>query len=619
MASQGKGKIEEWRLGVELGTLEEFEAVEAAPEAVRDHSAERLGRALFVLTAEHLGWAAVACWAVVSRLLMLGARPLDPAEASEALTELSLLHGNAAVGVHLSWVQLAETAVFAGLGAGDFAARIAYALSGLLLIGAALAMRRHLGRAGALAFAALIALSPSAAYFARSTAAIVPALAFAVIALAAFLELVERPTPVGAAGVGAAAGLGLASAAAPAMMTALFMLAALAVIGLGRAVTDRRAMLQVRVWWTRRKALLFVGVLVAAALWALLESGLATRSPLGAVVAAAHINFAPSGVAGFRAGLNFYLPIFAFYEFLLVILAVAGAIAVVTIRVRSRLATGALIWSLVAVAFYLWTPQRSPALVLQMIVPMALLGAVAIDYLHHAPAWTVIRYPLAVLALLTLYLQAANSFVFYAPDASQAPWARTALLFWTAPVTTLQARQECTRVIGQLPARSARVFFADGSPVLRWYLREFAPADNAASASAVVAGAEAPNLPQVDVQARYEFELSAAWHPRWEALSPPAALNYLLSARAWGPLQTDRATIVVRPSLPTAATVIFAPATAPSAAPPASPAATPIPSVAPAPTPAAISVPTPGVAPSPSAAPSPTASPSGTPSSGPPV
>lgn len=597
MAAGSKRSAEEWRLGVELGTLDQFDETEAAAAPARDYSAERLERPLWVVTAEHLGWAAVACWTVASRLVMLGARPLDSAEARDALEELALLRDGVAAGAHLGWVHLVEAAAFAAFGAGDFAARIAYALSGLLLVGAAFAMRRRLGRAGALGFAALLALSPSAAYFSRAGNAVVPALACAVLALAVFLELVDRPALISAVALGAIVGLGLASAA-PALMTAIFMLAALGAVGLGQAAVGKRVLLQVRVWWTRRKSLLLVSVLVAAALWGILESGFATHSPLAAIVAAARSNFASTGRPGFEAGLDFYLPMLSFYEFLITLLAVLGAIAVLAMRVRSSLAAAALVWTVLAIGFYLWTPVRSPDLVLQMIVPMALLGACSIDYLHHSLAWNVIRYPLAALALLTLYVQVGNNFVWYAPDASQAPWARSALLFWTEPATTLQTSQECARVLDELPREGARAFFADGSPVLRWYLRGLGSAVNARSASAIIGGVEPASLPEADVQARYDFELSAAWRPAWHALSPKAALRYLLGARAWAPLETERVTIVVRPSIPTAPTVIFTPGAAagasagempaPSSAAPDAPSAAGAPlSASPVPTPSA--------------------------------
>ena len=106
---------------------------------------------------------------------MLGARPLDSAEAGHALGELALLRSGPPAGAHLSWIHLLEAAVFAAVGAGDFKARLIFALSGLLLIAAGFAMRRQLGRAGAMAFAALLVLSPSVAYFSRTADSVVPA------------------------------------------------------------------------------------------------------------------------------------------------------------------------------------------------------------------------------------------------------------------------------------------------------------------------------------------------------------------------------------------------------------------------------------------------------------
>jgi len=242
-----------------------------------------------------------------------------------------------------------------------------------------------------------------------------------------------------------------------------------------------------------------------------------------------------------------------------VLLALIGALGVLTLRIRSRLAAGALVWSALAVAFYLWTPARSSAFVLQMIVPMALLGGFVIQYLHHSIAWGIIRYPLAVLALLTLYIQVANNFVWYAPDASQAPWARTALLYWTEPATTLQTPVQCARVTGLLPPAGASAFFATDSPVLRWYLRALAPAAKADGAAAIVGGVEPVSLSEAQGLATYEFELSDLWHPAWRSLSPAAALHYLLRGRVWTRLESHRVTIAVRPNIPVAPTVIFAP------------------------------------------------------------
>jgi predicted membrane-bound mannosyltransferase len=573
MAASGK-EAEEWRLGIEPGAHEPPEAQEGAG-ARRNYSAERLERPLCVVTAEHLGWATVGVLALASRLVMLGARPLDSAEASHALGELALLRGGPPAGAHLSWIQLLQAAVFASIGAGDFKARVIFALSGLLLVASSLGMRRHLGRAGAMAFAGLLVFSPSLAYFSRTTDSVVPALAFAVLALAMFLELADEPGRIVATGLGASIGLGLASGGS-ALMTALFMLAALAIVGLLAALAGTRVRLQVRVWWTRRKGLFLITTLVAALVWLGCESGFFTRSPLGAIMAAFRSNLPPNllhadpaGHRGFMAGLDFYLPILSLYEFFVALLALVGALSVLTLRIRSRLATAVLVWCALAIAFYLWTPARSPALVVQMIVPMALLGAFVIDSLHHTVAWSILRYPLAVLALLTLSVQVANNFIWYAPDASEAPWARTALLFWTEPATTLQTPVECARVIGQLPPHKASAFFASDSPVLRWYLRALTPAATAEGADAIVGSVEPASVSQAQGLTTYEFELDDAWHPTWWSLSPHAAIHYLATARPWTPLVSHRVTIAARPVVTLAPTVILAPSAPPPAAAPA--------------------------------------------------
>jgi hypothetical protein len=92
-------ETEEWRLGIEPGAHEAPEAPEEAG-APRNYSAERLERPLCVVTAEHLGWATVGVLALASRLVMLGARPLDSAETGHALGELALRRSGPPAGGH---------------------------------------------------------------------------------------------------------------------------------------------------------------------------------------------------------------------------------------------------------------------------------------------------------------------------------------------------------------------------------------------------------------------------------------------------------------------------------------------------------------------------------------
>src|ERR1700683_2572888 len=106
MAVSGK-ETEEWRLGIEPGGHDVPKAPEE-PDEPRNYSAERLERPLCVVTVEHLGWGVMGVRALASRLVMLGARPLDFAEASHALRELALLRNGLPAGTHLSWIHLVE-------------------------------------------------------------------------------------------------------------------------------------------------------------------------------------------------------------------------------------------------------------------------------------------------------------------------------------------------------------------------------------------------------------------------------------------------------------------------------------------------------------------------------
>src|SRR6266436_4232951 len=176
---------DQWHLGEEAEEPRE----ELKPEpplsrapTVSNLSRDRLTRPVYVVTAELLGWSLVAVYALMTRVIALGARPLDPDEARRALAALAIAkHG--LVGAHGSWITTLQGWIFTELGAHDATARIVVALCGLLLVASAFAMRPYLGRAGALAFAAMLTLSPSVTYFSRSGSTVIASAAFMVIAL----------------------------------------------------------------------------------------------------------------------------------------------------------------------------------------------------------------------------------------------------------------------------------------------------------------------------------------------------------------------------------------------------------------------------------------------------
>ena len=235
---------------------DQADAVAESPaEPARNLSRERLERPLHVVTAEDLGWSAIALYATLTRLTALGARPLDRAEAGHALYEFDL----ASTGSHLAaafppaysgWVHLLTAGIFAVGSANDFTARVVFALSGLLLIAIAFELRDYIGRAGGLALGAMLALSPSVTWFSRASATATPAAAMALVTIAAFMALKSRPGTRRAGALGLFAGLMIAADPAG-LATAVLLVAALFPIGLWDLITGKNVTLAIRVWLDR--------------------------------------------------------------------------------------------------------------------------------------------------------------------------------------------------------------------------------------------------------------------------------------------------------------------------------------------------------------------------------
>ncbi|MHB8384032.1 MAG: hypothetical protein ACYDC3_17020, partial [Candidatus Binataceae bacterium] len=165
---------DDWRLGIDpADRAAHLEPAPAPPRAEPEaqsagvHSARRLERPLFTVTAEHLGWILVAAYTVLTRLAALGTRPMFPGEAARALGEYALASGTPfppAAAPALGWVGLAQIGIFHGFGVSDMSARGVAGLSALLILFAAFALRGAIGRAGALALAAMLAISPTMLY-----------------------------------------------------------------------------------------------------------------------------------------------------------------------------------------------------------------------------------------------------------------------------------------------------------------------------------------------------------------------------------------------------------------------------------------------------------------------
>jgi predicted membrane-bound mannosyltransferase len=620
---------DEWRLGIELAEHAAHPG-SAQPESPGgpDPAAARLDRPLYVLTAEHLGWLLIAAYTIVTRLAALGARPITAAEARGALDALAVLdHGRAA---HvLGWVVLMQSGIFGTLGASDFSARLFAAGCGILLVAAALAMRPYLGRAGAIAMGAILATSPTILWYSRAGTGAIAAAAFATVAVALLMASIRRPTMGRAIGMGAASALAI-SAGPVGALAALTAAAAAIVVGIYHAIAGGDAILRIRVWWTRRAAIVIAAVIVAVIIWVIFTTAFFSTSLAAALGAQAATLVAGTAAFDFLRGLGFYAPIFIFYEFAIVLAALAGLAAVVTLRVRSTFAVWLALWTVLSLAAYAAAPGVHAEFALGVIVPAAMLGAVGIDWIFRSAAWTVMGYVMAVIAAGAVYSQALTSAVYPAPDASEAPWARHALLYWSEPATTWQARAECDSAAKA--ARGGTIAFASGAdvPAIRWYLRAISPAP-AGTAAAIVVNPPGPDSPSGAAPTQSsQFVLEQDWTPSISVLTPRAAMRYFLSARAWTPMHGREIALTVLETKKPAESAGAQPAASPSATsslsatpsatlsatPPATPAPTPEPTItsaARAPVAAATAAP-PSPAPRPSPSPSRSSTPSATPS-----
>jgi predicted membrane-bound mannosyltransferase len=565
---------EEWRLGIELGDDQEHALAESPAEPARNRSRERLERPLHVVTAEHLGWSAIALYATLTRLTALGARPLDGVEAGHALYEFDL----ASIGTHLAgafppassgWIHALTAGVFVLCGANDFTARIVFALSGLLLIAMAFELRHYIGRAGGLALGAMLALSPSVTWCSRASATATPAAAMALVTIAVFMALKSRPGMRRAAALGLVAGLMIAANPAG-LATAVLFVAALIPVGLWDLITGKNAMLAIRVWLDRYSSHLVMVIVVTALVWAvsqiLIPGGLSAAAiarslaPLGGSGQPGfHRGFIAGFVGELGRGLRFYLPLLTLYEFMIALAAVCGAVVIITLNVRSRFAAWALIWAALSFAYFCWAPERDTASILAILTPAAVVGAIGLDWLHHRDAWRLVRLPLAAIAALTLYIGAVGNFVCQAPDASEAPWARHANLFWGASATTEQARLYSLQAAAGVTPSNATVAFDDAiAAPLRWYLRDLRPVANADAASVVVSKSVSP-ANAGPAAAIYHFDYAEGWRPNFGAARAGDVIRFLFSGRIWGPVTTDEVSILVRKPATSAPTVILTP------------------------------------------------------------
>jgi len=183
-----------------------MEAIETSIEV-----AERSEEPVSWLTVERIGYLVIGLLAAVLRFADLGLRPLNEAEAVQALAALRFTDGSfqASPSGTIPGLFTGNVIAFTLMGSGDAIARWLPALAGVILVLLPYGLRHRLGRGGALAASFMVAVSPSAVFFSRTLDGAIPVAACGLAMVVGLINLIDTGRPGGLYLAAAALGLGL--------------------------------------------------------------------------------------------------------------------------------------------------------------------------------------------------------------------------------------------------------------------------------------------------------------------------------------------------------------------------------------------------------------------------
>jgi len=187
---------------------------------------ERSQASVSWLTLERVGYIVAGLLAAVLRFAGLGLRPLNEAEAVQALAALRFVDGSfqAAPSGTIPGLFTGNVLAFTLAGSGDAVARWLPALAGVFLVLLPYGLRHRLGRGGALVASFLLAVSPSAVFFSRSLDSVILVAACGLAVVVGLFNFVDFRRPGGLYLAAAALGLGLTFG--PGIYTILLLLLA---------------------------------------------------------------------------------------------------------------------------------------------------------------------------------------------------------------------------------------------------------------------------------------------------------------------------------------------------------------------------------------------------------
>ncbi len=329
------------------------------------------------LTIERTAYIAIGILALVLRLVGLGQQAMASGEAAQAMAALDLIrHTGAQPAGGTSPLLLSLHALtFLVTHATEATARVWPALAGTLLVLLAYGLRKELGRLGALFAALLLAVSSSLVFWSRSASGESFTLLAAMALIVGLAGWRRDPTASARWALWLALALALLLLSAPAAYGVLVLIGPLAVLALWPSLAPGGS--QPATAQSLKAALVvFVALLLFGATAMFFNpSGLAALADLPATWLGQFTRSAGSSPLWLLALLGLREP-------LIVATGLAGL--VIGLRRKSWLAQGLGLWLALGVLLLLVRAGRGPIDLALLVLPLALLGGVALAALVEA-------------------------------------------------------------------------------------------------------------------------------------------------------------------------------------------------------------------------------------------
>jgi uncharacterized protein (TIGR03663 family) len=344
------------------------------------------------LTIELAIWTLIFVVGLGLRLLNLDAAPLTRPEAADALAALRFAQGEngASVADYSPILFSSQWFAFLVFGANEFTARLLPAIAGSVLVLTPRLLRPLLGRRGALATGALLALSPTAVVLSRTASGDILVAVGAMLCVAGFWRILDRVAHSTSTATTVDSVHSLAVALGLALMLTSSPLAFSALLGIGSAVVVvamidpemRRSLKSAWSIWrttpnlvTYTLVTMFAAFLLFSTAFAWNFAGLAGASDL-----------LPAWLGGFilwpdSLHINYPVQILVLYEPFILLAGGAGMVlAIYRGRPFARFLTA---WSVSSLVIALIRPGRGPGDVMLILLPLACLGGMSLQAMVH--------------------------------------------------------------------------------------------------------------------------------------------------------------------------------------------------------------------------------------------